>query len=83
MVTVLIISGVLSVIVGLWLLNKKQNDDLKEINANVHPWVDDLAPESTPAVEAEKLAKKKATPKKKTVTKKTPVKKVAKKNNKK
>ena len=82
MVTVLIISGVLSVIVGLWLLNKKQNDDLKEINSNIHPWVDDLAPEVTPAAMAETIAKKKSTPKKKTVTKKTPAKKVAKKSKK-
>ena len=83
MVTVLIISGVLSVIVGLWLLNKKQNDDLKEINSNIHPWVDDLAPEVTPAPIAEKIAKKKSAKKKPVATKKPTAKKPAKKSTKK
>lgn len=79
MVTFLILAAVISVAVGLWLLNQKQNEELKEINTNIHPFIDDLAPESTPAVEAEKMAKKKAAPKKKTATKKP----VAKKSNKK
>ena len=82
MVTVLILAAVISVVVGLWLLNQKQNEELKEINTNVHPWVDDLAPEVTPAPIAETIAKKKAT-KKKPTAKKSPAKKVAKKTSKK
>lgn len=84
MVTFLIIAAALSVAVGLWLLNKKQNDGLNEINNNVHPFVDDLAPEATPAPVAETIAKKKPTAKKKvTTTKKPAVKKPAKKSTKK
>lgn len=82
MVTILIIAAVLSVVVGLWLLNKKQNNDLAEINNNVHPFVDDLAPEVTPAAMAETIAKKKAATKK-PATKKAPAKKPAKKTTKK
>jgi|688.fasta_scaffold02077_10 hypothetical protein len=83
MVTFLILAAVISVVVGLWLLNQKQNEELKEINSNTHPWVDDLAPEVTPAPIAETIAKKKAAKKKPTVVKKTPAKKVAKKTTKK
>ena len=83
MVTFLILAAVISVVVGLWLLNQKQNEDLKEINSNVHPFIDDLAPESTPAPVAETIAKKKVAKKKPTTVKKTPAKKVAKKTTKK
>lgn len=83
MVTFLIIAAVISVAVGLWILNQKQNEELKEINSNVHPWVDDLAPEVTPAPIAETIAKKKATKKKPTATKKPNAKKTAKKSTKK
>ena len=78
MVTFLILAAVISVAVGLWILNQKQNEELKEINSNVHRWVDDLAPEVTPAPIAEKIAKKKPA-----ATKKPTVKKPAKKSTKK
>ena len=81
MVTFLIIAAVLSVAVGLWLINKKQNDELKEINNDVHPFIDDLAPEATPAPVAETIAKKKAS--KKPAAKKATTKKPAKKATKK
>lgn len=83
MTTFLIIAAVLSVIVGLWLLNKKQAEDLKEINSSVHPFVDELAPEVTPAPIAETMAKKKATSKKSATSKKPVAKKPAKKTAKK
>jgi hypothetical protein len=83
MVTFLILAAIISVVVGLWLLNQKQNEELKEINSNIHPFVDDLAPEATPAPVAESIAKKKTIKKKPTVVKKTPAKKVAKKTTKK
>jgi uncharacterized membrane protein YedE/YeeE len=83
MVTFLIIAAVASIIVGFWILNKQQAEDLKEINSNVHPFIDDLAPEATPAPVAETIAKKKAAKKKPTTVKKTPAKKVAKKTTKK
>ena len=83
MVTFLIIAAVASIIVGFWILNKQQAEDLKEINSNVHPFIDDLAPESTPAPVAETIAKKKVAKKKPTTVKKTPAKKVAKKTTKK
>ena len=79
MVTFLILAAIVSVVVGIWLINKQQANDLKEINKDIHPFVDDLAPESTPAVEAEKIAKKKTTPKKKTAAKKSTTKKSTKK----
>ena len=80
MVTFLILAAVISVVVGLWLINQKQNEDLKEINNNVHPFVDDLAPEVTPAPIAETIAKKKAAKKKPTPAKKPTAKKPAKKS---
>ena len=83
MITFLIIAAVISIIVGFWFLNKQQAEDLKEINSNVHPFIDDLAPEATPAPVAETIAKKKAAKKKSTTVKKTPAKKVAKKTTKK
>ena len=83
MVTFLIIAAVASIIVGFWILNKQQAEDLKEINSNVHPFIDDLAPEATPAPVAETIAKKKVAKKKPTTVKKTPAKKVAKKTTKK
>ena len=83
MITFLIIAAVLSVIVGLWILNKTQSEDLKEINSSVHPFVDDLAPEVTPAPIAETIAKKKAAKKKSTEAKKPVTKKAAKKTAKK
>ena len=83
MVTFLILAAVISVVVGLWILNQKQNEELKEINSNVHPWVDDLAPEVTPAPIAEKIAKKKTAKKKPVATKKPTAKKPAKKSTKK
>ena len=83
MITILIIAAALSVAVGLWLLNQKQVKDLEEVNTESHPWVDDLAPEVTPAPIAETIAKKKAVSKKKPATKKAPVKKAAKKKAKK
>lgn len=83
MVTFLILAAVISVAVGLWILNQKQNEELKEINSNVHPWVDDLAPEVTPAPIAEKIAKKKTAKKKPVATKKPTAKKPAKKSTKK
>ena len=83
MITVLIISAVLGLIVGLWLLNQKQNEELKEVNTKIHPWADDLAPEATPAPVAETIAKKKVTKKKAAPAKKAPAKKVAKKTTKK
>ena len=83
MITFLIIAAALSLVVGLWLLNQKQNEELKEINTNVHPWVDDLAPEVTPAPIAEKIAKKKTAKKKPVATKKPTAKKPAKKSTKK
>lgn len=84
MVTFLILAAVISVVVGLWLLNQKQAKDLNEINTNTHPFVDDLAPEVTPAPIAETIAKKKSAPKKKaTVTKKATTKKPVKKSTKK
>jgi len=70
MVTILIIIAVLSVGVGLWLINKKQNDELKEINKEDHLFADDLAPEVTPAAIAETIAKKNNAPKKKVADKK-------------
>lgn len=79
MVTFLIIAAVLSVIVGFWFLNKQQNEDLKEINTEVHPFMEDLAPEVTPAPIAETIAKKKSEPKKKAAAKKPAAKKVVKK----
>jgi len=79
MVTFLIIAAALSIAVGLWLLNKNQNDGLNEINNNVHPFIDDLAPEATPAPVAEKIAKKKSTTKKKVTATKKPAKKTTKK----
>ena len=75
MVTFLILAAVISVVVGLWLINQKQNEDLKEINNNVHPFVDDLAPEVTPAPIAETIAKKKTAKKKPTPAKKSTAKK--------
>ena len=49
MVTVLIIAAVLSVIVGIWMINKNQtNESLKEINIDNECGIDDLAPEATP-----------------------------------
>jgi len=83
MITFLIIAAVISVIVGFWILNKQQAEDLKEVNADTHPFIDDLAPEVTPAPIAEIIAKKKAAKKKSTDTKKAPVKKPAKKTAKK
>ena len=83
MVPFLIIAAVASIIVGFWILNKQQAEDLKEVNADTHPWIDDLAPEVTPAPIAETIAKKKTAKKKPTATKKTPTKKVAKKTTKK
>lgn len=80
MVTFLILAAVISVVVGLWLINQKQNEDLKEINNNVHPFVDDLAPEVTPAPIAETIAKKKAAKKKPTPAKKPTTKKPTKKS---
>jgi hypothetical protein len=77
MVTFLIIAAVLSVGVGLWLLNQKHNEEIKEVNND--PWTDDLAPEVTPAPIAEIIAKKKAEPKKKAAAKKPAAKKVVKK----
>ncbi len=71
MVTFLILTAVISIAVGLWILNQKQNEELKEINSNVYPWVDDLAPEVTPAPIAEKIAKKKPVAIKKPNAKKT------------
>lgn len=83
MVTFLIIAAVISVAVGLWLLNQKQNEELKEINTNTHPFVDDLAPEVTPAPIAETIAKKKVAKKKPAAAKKPTTKKPAKKSTKK
>jgi len=83
MVTFLILAAIISVVVGLWLINKQQNKDLKEINTEIHPFIDDLAPEVTPAPIAETIAKKKAAKKKPAATKKASVKKPAKKSTKK
>jgi len=83
MVTFLILAAIISVVVGLWLINKQQNKDLKEANTDTHPFIDDLAPEVTPAPIAETIAKKKATKKKPVATKKASVKKPAKKSTKK
>ena len=52
---------------------------LKEINTEVHPFMEDLAPEVTPAPIAEIIAKKKTEPKKKAAAKKPAAKKVVKK----
>ena len=79
MVTFLIIAAVLSVIVGFWFLNKQQNEDLKEINTETHPFMEDLAPEATPAPIAEIITKKKTESKKKAAAKKPAAKKVVKK----
>ena len=79
MVTFLILAAVASIIVGFWILNKQQAEDLKEINSNIHPFIDDLAPEVTPAPIAETIAKKKAAKKKPAATKKAPAKKQIKK----
>ncbi len=83
MVTFLIIAAVVSIIVGFWFLNNQQAKDLNEANADTYSFIDDLAPEVTPAPIAEAIAKKKAAKKKPTVVKKTPAKKTAKKTSKK
>lgn len=80
MITFLILAAVISIIVGFYFLNKQQSEDLKEINNDTHPFVDDLAPEVTPAPIAETIAKKKATKKKPAPAKKATVKKTAKKS---
>jgi hypothetical protein len=80
MVTFLIIAAVLSIAVGLWILNNKQNKGLNEANDS---WINDLAPEATPESAIIKTIAKKATPapkKKAVVSKKAIAKKSVKKS---
>jgi len=79
MVTFLIIIAVLAIAVGLWILNQKQNKGLNEANTEVHPFINDLAPEATPEPTIVKAIATPA-PKKKATTKKPVAKKTVKKS---